>query len=601
MLGARTSLSRTITSLDGVWDFSVDTQNSGIEQRWFAGPLEQPRPMPVPASYNDITTESAVRDHVGWVWYQRTVTVPLLADGERLFLRFGSASHEARVWVNDDEVASHVGGYLPFEADVTDLAGRQFRLTVAVDNRLSWQSIPPGFVSVDEVGNATQYYFHDFYNYAGLHRSVSLCTRPQLAVTDVTITTRIDGRAGVVDYAVEVADATQGPAEAATTQVSVRVLDAAGVEVGSAAGAAGRVRVEDAELWEPGRGYLYTLEVTAGRDVYPQPFGIRTVEVKDSQFLINDRPFYFRGYGRHEDNLVRGKGHDDALMVHDFELMTWQGANSFRTSHYPYAEEVMDHADRMGFVVIDETAAVGMNQGLSGGIFGDGKPRSTFSPETINDETRRVHEAHIRELIARDKNHPSVVLWSIANEPETWSDASRAYFEPLVAATRDADPSRPVGYVNVQLSTPDKEKVADLYDVVMLNRYYGWYWDNGNLELAEKHLREELDGWLTLAPGKPILFTEYGPDTLNGLRDFHRRPWSEEYQVDMLAMFHRVFDDYPEVVGEQMWNFADFQTTPGIMRVGGNKKGMFTRDRLPKSAAYDVRKRWHQLRSEQGN
>ena len=592
MLSARTSPSRTIINLDGVWDFTVDTANDGIEQGWFRAPLADPRPMPVPASYNDVTTEPEVHDHVGWAWYQRIVDTPRLADGERLFVRFGAATHTARVWVDDTEVVSHVGGYLPFEADVTELAGTSFRLTVAVDNRLSWQSVPPGFVETDELGQQVQRYFHDFYNYAGLHRSVLLYTRPAVAVTDVTITTDIDGADGIVDYSVV--------ADGAGT-VKVRVLDAQRVEVAAGEGAEGSLTVAGAELWQPGRGYLYTLEVTADDDVYPQPFGIRTVEVKDSQFLINGKPFYFRGYGRHEDNLVRGKGHDDVMMVHDFELMCWQGANSFRTSHDPYAEEVMDYADKMGFVVIDETAAVGMNIGISGGIFGDVDQLKTFSADTINDETQRVHEAHIRELIARDKNHPSVVLWSIANEPETSTDASRAYFEPLAAAARDADPSRPVGYVNVMLSTPDKEKVADLYDVVMLNRYYGWYVDNGNLELAEKHLRDELDGWLELAPGKPIIFTEYGPDTLSGLRDYHRRPWSEEFQADMLGMYHRVFDSYDEVVGEQMWNFADFQTTPGIMRVGGNKKGMFTRDRLPKAAAYAIKQRWHDLRWHRGS
>ncbi|WP_353081915.1 beta-glucuronidase [Tessaracoccus lapidicaptus] len=592
MLGARPSASRTIHTLDGVWDFQLDP-GTGDAERWFAGPLPTPRPMPVPASYNDVTVDTTVHDHVGVVWYQREVRAPRVDAGDRLILRFGAATHEATVWVDDTEVVRHVGGYLPFEADITDLVepGGAFRLSVAVDNRLSWQSIPPGFVKPDQLGREKQYYFHDFYNYAGLHRSVLLYTRPAVAVTDVTVVTTIDGADGVVRYRVEADGA---------AAVSVRVLDASGAEVAAGEGAEGELRVTDAHLWAPGDGYLHTLEVRADDDVYLQPFGIRTVEVRDSQFLINGAPFYFRGYGRHEDNLARGKGHDNVLMVHDFELMTWQGANSFRTSHYPYAEEVMDYADRQGFVVIDETAAVGLNAGITGGIFGDDTPRSTFSDDTVNAETARVHAAHIRELIARDKNHPSVVLWSIANEPETFSDAARAYFEPLVEVAREADPTRPVGYVNVQLSTPDKEKVADLYDVVMLNRYYGWYWDNGDLDVAEAHLRAEIDAWLELAPGKPILFTEYGPDTLSGLRDFHARPWSEDFQTAMLAMYHRVFDDYREVVGEQMWNFADFQTTPGIMRVGGNKKGMFTRDRQPKSAAYAVRERWLRLRDAQG-
>src|SRR3712207_2393302 len=118
--------------------------------------------------------------------------------------------------------------------------------------------------------------------------------------------------------------------------------------------------------------------------------------------------------------------------------MKWIGANSFRTSHYPYAEEVLDYADRQGIVVIDETAAVGLNTGLAGGIFG-GEGYPTFSKDTVNDATREVHAQAIRELVSRDKNHPSVVLWSIANEPESDTEAARDYFKPLFGLTRELD------------------------------------------------------------------------------------------------------------------------------------------------------------------
>ena len=91
--------------------------------------------------------------------------------------------------------------------------------------------------------------------------------------------------------------------------------------------------------------------------------------------------------------------------------------------------------------------------------------------------------------------------------------------------------------------------------------------------------------------GTPIV-TEYGVDTLAGLHQLPARPWSEEYQSAYLEMNHRVFDACEAVVGEQMWNFADFATTSGIMRVGGNKKGAFTRDRQPKAAAHYLRRRW---------
>lgn len=123
--------------------------------------------------------------------------------------------------------------------------------------------------------------------------------------------------------------------------------------------------------------------------------------------------------------------------------------------------------------------------GLAGGIFG-GQNYTTFSPETINDVSREAHAQAIRELVARDKNHPSVVLWSIANEPESDTDAARAYFEPLFTLTRELDPSRPVGFVNVMLAPHGACKVSELGDVVMLNRYYGWYVNTGDLEARRR-------------------------------------------------------------------------------------------------------------------
>ncbi|NTW42664.1 MAG: beta-glucuronidase, partial [Cellulomonadaceae bacterium] len=360
--------------------------------------------------------------------------------------------------------------------------------------------------------------------------------------------------------------------------------------------ATGEIVVADAHLWAPGHGYLHVAEVTLRSpdgdvlDTYEQTVGIRTVEVRGTEFLINGEPFHFTGFGRHEDSPVRGKGHDDAFLVHDMELMAWIGANSFRTSHYPYAEEVYDYADRLGLVVIDEVAAVGQNMGLAGGIFG-GESYTTFSPETINDESQAAHAQAIRELVARDKNHPSVVLWSIANEPESDTDAARAYFEPLFALARELDTTRPVGFVNVMLAPHGACKVSELGDVIMLNRYYGWYTHTGDLEGAETAWRAELEEWAT--DGKPIIITEYGADTVAGVHSLTPQPWSEEYQVAYLEMNHRVFDSVPAVVGEQVWNFADFATaSTSVFRVDGNKKGVFTRDRRPKAAAHVLRRRW---------
>jgi beta-glucuronidase len=187
------------------------------------------------------------------------------------------------------------------------------------------------------------------------------------------------------------------------------------------------------------------------------------------------------------------------------------------------------------------------------------------------------------------------VTWSIANEPESTTTASRSYFEPLVDEARRLDPSRPLAFANFMSATPDNDVISSLFDVLMLNRYYGWYKNLADLAAAERNLEAELRAWIR-KHDKPIIMTECGADTLMGLRTITPTPWTEDYQADVLAMYHRVFDRIDAVVGEQIWNFADFATAPGLLRVDGNKKGVFTRDRRPKTSAWQLRERWRARR-----
>ena len=589
MLRPQDTAARECKSLTGLWRFRLDGAGEGRSAEWFKRPLADAREMAVPASFNDIVADPAVREYFGDVWYQTTVRVPRGWDGQRIVLHFESATHRATVWVNDAEVVSHEGGYTPFEAEVTEhlQAGDEARITVVVNNTLNWQSIPPGVIEDTPYGKR-QIYWHDFFNYAGIHRPMWLYATGRAHLADVTVVTGLDGADGTIEYATEAQDA--GGAE-----VRVVLRDAGGAEVATGTGPSGTLTVENVHRWAPGDGYLYDLEIQLVGDDgdlldrYHQSVGVRTVAVDGTRFLINGEPFYFTGFGKHEDIAVIGKGHNDAYLLRDFELLKWIGANSFRTSHYPYSQDVLDYADRQGIVIIDETAAVGLNMGLGGGIFG-GQGYTTFSPETVNDRTREVHAQAIRELVARDKNHPSVVLWSIANEPESDTEGAERYFKPLFELTKELDPTRPVGFVNVLLAPYPTCRVSQFGDVVMLNRYYGWYVNTGDLEAAEQAWEEELKGWAS--EGKPIIITEYGADTYPGLHSLDVQPWSEEYQVAFLEMNHRVFDRIDAVIGEQVWAFADFATTSGIMRVGGNKKGVFTRDRQPKAAAHALRRRW---------
>lgn len=177
MLKPQESRYRDLRSLDGLWTFALDTE---VDQRPWLSRLPVCRQVPVPASYNDIFMQENLREHVGVVWYQRDVRVPYGWLGQRIVIRFDAATHAGMVYLDDRLVVEHRGGFTPFEADITELVvpGETVRLTVGVDNRLTPTTIPPGEISIGPDGEERQTYRHDFFNYAGLPRSVFLYTTP---------------------------------------------------------------------------------------------------------------------------------------------------------------------------------------------------------------------------------------------------------------------------------------------------------------------------------------------------------------------------------------------------------------------------------------
>ncbi len=582
MLYPRESETREIKDLSGIWNFRQDTKGEGWDKKWYAKPLKSTIPMPVPASYNDITQDSGLRDHIGDVWYDRDFFVPTSWQGKRVVLRVGSATHKSTLFVNGQELVTYKGGYLPYEADVSDVVeyGRSNRVTVVVNNVLDDTTLPPGEIkTIDHPdfpdGYRIQDYQHDFFNYSGIHRPVRLYCTPKTYIDDVAVITDIRGESGIVQYQVDIAGGKGA--------VSVRLLDAGGRKVAEGQGESGKLTVKKARLWQPGKAYLYTLEVSCndGDDVYRLPVGIRTVKVKGKKFLINGKEFYFQGFGKHEDMDIKGKGLDEVLIVKDFNLMQWIGANSFRTSHYPYSEELMNYADEQGMVVIDETPAVG--------LYMFKRQQDKFTKEFLSG-LEGHHCDMVRDLIARDKNHPCVVMWSLANEAASQEKAFGPYFKRVFEVARESDPqNRPM---TMAVHTWfDNDLAVEHCDVICLNRYWGWYGNPGHLDLIEQKGEWEIKNWYKHQK-KPMILSEYGADTIAGMHNDPPVIFTEEYQCEMIKRINNILDRLDFVIGEHLWNFADFMTKQGISRVMGNKKGVFTRQRQPKTVAHMIRKRW---------
>ena len=523
------STSRRVVSLDGMWRFRFDPKSEGVDADWANG-LPESISMPVPASFCDFFTDKESREYCGDFWYETDFFVPGEWSGKDIAIRFGSATHHARVFVNGVEVAQHEGGFLPFDAVVTDIVryNQYNKLSVLLNNELNEYMLPAGNTSTLSNGK--------------------------------------------------------------------KVAEASGKE--------GTLVVKDAKLWNVHAAYLYNIVIrihdgSAIVDEYTEKIGIRTFEIQNGHFLLNGKPVYLRGFGKHEDADIRGRGLDLATVKRDYELMKWIGANCFRTSHYPYAEELYQMADEEGFLIIDEVPAVGFMESTMNFLAanqGNGKKVGWFEKDTTP-QLLENHKDALTDMIDRDKNHASVIAWSILNEPQCTSEGTEAYFKTLFDLAHELDPQkRPRTYAIVMMSLPHNSKGQQFADFISLNRYYGWYVMGGmGIVDAEAAFRKEMDGWAKVLNGRPMIFTEYGADTMPTEHKLPSVMWSQEYQNEYLDMNHNVFDSYDFVQGELVWNFADFQTTEGIMRANGNKKGIFTRQRQPKDAAFHFRARWTSL------
>lgn len=567
MLSPQSNSFRQILDLSGFWDFRFDPQERGLDAGWAEG-FADASPIAVPASWNDQFAYE--RDYLGPAWYQTRFDLPWGWEHKRVLLRFGSVNYLAQVWLNGMFLGQHEGGHLPFEFDVTPYLRREDNLLVVrVEGYLAPDRVPPGNVPSDPLDNfgSTNYppTSFDFFPYCGIHRPVLLYAVPHEGIGDITVITEGNG---TVRVRVE--------AEArAARRVTLRgygadlVAESTEDEV--------TLAVSHPAFWSPEMPHLYHLAVelvgNAGVfDRYTLPVGIRTIEVSGDVLLLNGSPVVLKGFGRHEDFPVFGRGFAPPVIIKDYALMKWVGANSFRTTHYPYSEQMMELADRLGFLVIDETPAVGL-----------------FFAEAGLERRLALCRQYVREMIARDKNHPSVIMWSLANEPHSLRPAAKAFFRELYDLAKSLDPTRPVTLVShVGLG----EEAFEFLDVVCLNRYFGWYFRQGQLDEGCALLDAELDALHQKYP-KPLILTEFGADAVAG---HHAQPpemFSEEYQAEMIARYIEILNRKPFVVGQHVWNLCDFKTGQAVHRVGAlNLKGVFTRDRRPKLAAHRLRELW---------
>lgn len=572
---------RDVVDLSGLWKFKMEEDIVNPEV-----PLSQTIDIGVPGSFNEQVHDKKIANHIGYFWYENEFFINKQQLNQRNVLYFGSVAQNCEVYVNGKLIGKHIGGYTPFEFDISKFIQLgQNNLKVRVNNLLDNTTVPTASQKIEGKKIIQQNRF-DFFNFAGINRPVKLYT------TNFTYIESI-----AVNYIVKNNDALVTPdisIHGDYDDIQISIIDEDGHIV--AQNDRTELTIKNVHLWQVLNSYLYQLKVDIFNqgellDTYAQTFGVRTIEVKDHQIFINGKSVYLKGFGWHEDTIAHGGGLNLNQVVEDLRIMKDLGANSFRTSHYPYANETMQLADKLGFVVIDECPAVGLYEGFTSALTG-GNAHNQNTWKDLN--TLRNHKRALKEMIERDHDHPSAIIWSLANEPASMESGAHEYFMQIANYTKQLDPQkRPITIVNIMTANAKNDLVDDLVDVLCLNRYWGWYIDYNDLKQAKTDSANDLRAWHEKFPDKPIIFTEFGADTVSGLHSNSHQPYSEEYQVDYYKANFEVMDQFDFIRGEQLWNFADFVTDPSLIRIGSrNMKGCFTRDRHPKEIVSYLKQRW---------
>lgn len=567
---------RNVISLDGDWHYLVDqsparalyTSTGQLNDRSYAL-NEHPNivgrhnqeydfstapTLKVPGDWN--TQVPQLFNYEGVVWYQRDFDFEPRS-GTRTFLHVGAANYRSHVWVNQKRVCDHEGGYTPFDCEVTTVLhpGSNF-VVIAVDATRLVDGIP-------SVGI-------DWFNYGGLTRDVSLVTVPRVFIDDYDIhlvhSPAFDPQKKEITGYVHVLDAP------AATAVTIDIPEA-GAETTVRTAADGTatfsVNATSLTLWSPESPKLYKVHVAAGDDSLSDDIGFRDIRVDGTRILLNGKAVFLQGANMHAEAPVRG---GRAWSQQDADTITGYlkdlHANFVRLAHYPHDERMERAADKAGIMVWSEIP--------------NWQNISFDKPEVYAKAA-----AMLREMIRRDRNKASVILWSVSNE--TPSNPSRTKFlTDLANEARRLDPTRLITSAIIGprpngLEFVNNDPLCDALDVIGQNEYIGWY------EMTP----EDADKVHWTLPQKPVVMSEFGAEAKYGNHGATNQRWSEEQQASVLEHQFVMLRKIPQLRGVTPWILMDFRSpTRNIPRLqdGYNRKGLISEDGKKKLAFATVQK-----------
>ena len=538
--------------LDKFWDFKVDPQNKGNEEKWYENFPEKSEKMYVPSCWN---TTLGYYQYMGTAWYKTDFEI----ESNSIYLKFEAVANECDVYLDKKFIGHHYGGFVEFGFELLGIGAGKHELVLRVNNDLDLTTSIPHAIS-------------DWYNYGGINRGVEVREINDCYVKDTHVIYSLDGNTANVSVKTNVKTLKR-----ITDNFEVFVDDKCvySKEVtidGDFEYVADGIKLDGVKLWDIKEPNLYYVTVKFGGEDLTDRVGFRTIETKGKDILLNGKKVILVGVNRHEIHPDWGISMPFELTKRDIDIIIELNCNTIRGSHYPNSKKTLDYLDEVGLLFWEEVPLWGNRPEWN----------ESFKNADFIDRAVNYH----KDMVVRDLNHPSIVFWGLHNEVDTAVEQTRDFSKKLIEIIRKYDNSRLITYASV---VGQRDICLDLVDVISFNRYIGWY-DSQAKENLDEYIKAITSKVKELSGEKPIIMSEFGAAAIKSHTSFEPMRWSENYQSEYLKKHIETFFDSGEICGTYIWQFCDMNTQNadyiGKPR-GFNNKGIVSEYRLPK-LAYDT-------------